>query len=90
MTKMVLIGLVTDSKCRPVQTYLRECQMFFLVRSVRRVGDNNKRLQFILVDGRCKDDALANKAHKRVLCHYHGEGENIENKYAAEPPAQVM
>ena len=92
---MVLIGLVTDLKCWSVHTYLRECKMLFLERSVRRVVDNNTRLQFILVGDSRKDDALAAEAHKIILCHYHDEdknnyhvgGENIENE--SGPPALV-
>ena len=93
MVKMVLIGLVTDSKCRSVHTCLRECKMLFLERSVRRVIDNNTRLQFILIGDRRKDDALAAEAHKIILCHYQSEDENnchvgdenIENE--SGPPA---
>ena len=69
--------------------------MLFLERSVRRVVDNNTRLQFILVGDRREDGALAAKAHKITLCHYHGEdeinyhvgGENTGNE--SEPPEQV-
>ena len=67
MAKMTLIGFFTDSRCRPVRTYLKDHAMLFLERSVRRVIDNDERLKFILVADRRKDDALAAKAHTIIL-----------------------
>ena len=48
-----------------------------------------KQIQFILVGSRRNDDALAAKAHEKILRHYSDRGENTENESAVEPPARL-
>ena len=93
MVKMTLIGFFTDSRCRPVRTYLKDHDMIFLERSVRRVINGNERLKHILVADRRKEAALAAEAHAIILQHYR-VAENEENTssssvQAAESPAKV-
>ena len=85
LAKMTLIGFFTDSRCRPMRTYLKDHDMLFLERSVRRAIDNDERLKFILVADRRKDDTLAAEAHTIILRHYRGG----ENASVAEPLAEI-